>query len=271
MITEDYVSFETAKLLKERGFNEKCGPYYGLDETLINGVIIEAKHNIDKNKFSAPTLQMAMKWLREKYNLHIITLPYAPFDRYSYHPDFEAEFVYIAQIFRGIIPIDEVGRSIIKLSPEKAYETAIKYCLEKLINKDKKDECEDKADEPFAVTMEQDLGQVLMNDFCARLPYGVIVLDGPAEQRGKLWSVSHDYMVSYESDVSEELERQSIFNVRCYLRSMSSITEEEREELSHYENAGQITDFYNSHHFDYRGLIEKGRALEAPEGMYKTE
>lgn len=127
--------------------------------------------------------------------------------------------------------------------------------------------------------MEQDLKQVLMNSLCAILPYGVIVLDGPAEQRGKLWSVSHDYMVSYESDVSEELERQSIFNVRCYLRPMSSMTEEEKEEL--YQKTGfklddyifgiSAIDWLNAHHFDYRGLIEKGLALEAPEGMYKTE
>ena len=30
-------------------------------------------------------------------------------------------------------------------------------------------------------------------------------------------------------------------------------------------------DWLNAHHFDYRGLIEKGLALEAPKGMYKTE
>ena len=29
--------------------------------------------------------------------------------------------------------------------------------------------------------------------------------------------------------------------------------------------------FVNSIHVDYRGLIEKGLALEAPEGMYKEE
>jgi predicted AlkP superfamily phosphohydrolase/phosphomutase len=30
-----------------------------------------------------------------------------------------------------------------------------------------------------------------------------------------------------------------------------------------------VIDWLNAHHFDYRGLIEKGLALEAPEGMYK--
>jgi hypothetical protein len=32
-----------------------------------------------------------------------------------------------------------------------------------------------------------------------------------------------------------------------------------------------IIDWLNAHHFDYRWLIEKGLALEAPEDMYKTE
>ena len=56
---------------------------------------------------------------------------------------------------------------------------------------------------------------------------------------------------------------------------MSSMTDEEEKE---YESCFQsddttaatlLVDFYNKHHFDYRGLIEKGLALEAPEGMYK--
>lgn len=33
----------------------------------------------------------------------------------------------------------------------------------------------------------------------------------------------------------------------------------------------EYTDYLNAHHFDYRGLIEKGLALEAPEDMYKNE
>ena len=86
-------------------------------------------------------------------------------------------------------------------------------------------------------------------------------------------------MVSYESDVSEELERQSIFNIRCYLRSMSSMTEEEQSEYDKLQYLGrgdlaqgvEKIDWLNAHHFDYRGLIKKGRALEAPVDMYKTE
>lgn len=134
MITEDYVSFETAKLLKEKGFDECCPVKYKyvkeFDSYLQTTEYVN--DNFEKYYYPCPTLQMAMKWLREVHNLHIITLPYAPIDRPSYHPG-EADIVYIAQIFKGIIPIDEVGRSIIKLSPEEDYETAIKYCLENLI------------------------------------------------------------------------------------------------------------------------------------------
>ena len=77
---------------------------------------------------------------------------------------------------------------------------------------------------------------------------------------------------------------------------MSSMTEEEKKELkadtcpegtgyfdekylicpmSHYgeqisyDFMSVILEWLNSHHFDYRGLIGKGLALEAPEGMYK--
>ena len=159
MITEDYVSFEVAKLLKEKGFDEKCRYIWMFDkandpqdtdgiskvcaEQLIDGSFIDNsginKAAEDGNWFEdyhkvylCPTLQMAMKWLREVHNLHIVTLPYAPMDRAPHHPG-EADMVYIIQLFKGIIPIDEIGRSIIKLTYEEACEEAIKYCLTHLI------------------------------------------------------------------------------------------------------------------------------------------
>ena len=58
---------------------------------------------------------------------------------------------------------------------------------------------------------------------------------------------------------------------------MSSMTEEEKLEYVVVWDSRQpylpteAMDWLNAHHFDYRGLIEKGLALEAPEGMYKTE
>ena len=84
--------------------------------------------------------------------------------------------------------------------------------------------------------------------------------------------------------------------VKPYLRPMSSMTEEERKELYanfSIENIGEkyvdfgefmcegspiiikniygLLDFLNAHHFDYRGLIEKGLALPAPDGMYNEQ
>lgn len=76
MITEDYVSFETAKLLKETGFNGLCTAYYdcfttdnfhcGNEPTDFNSIDTKIR-----NIVAAPTHQMALKWLREKHNIHI--------------------------------------------------------------------------------------------------------------------------------------------------------------------------------------------------------
>ena len=73
-----------------------------------------------------------------------------------------------------------------------------------------------------------------------------------------------------------------IDTVRPYLRSLSSMTEEEKFELDRIvsiehegyllvEEVPDIIDFYNQNHLDYRGLITKGLALEAKEGMYEKE
>ena len=73
MITEDYVSFETAKLLKEKGFDEECIGYYVDYEPndVKYSFMGETNSTWEPRCYSAPTLQMAMKWLREVHNLHI--------------------------------------------------------------------------------------------------------------------------------------------------------------------------------------------------------
>ena len=72
-ITEDYVSFETAKLLKTKGFDCECFALYNPDGILIQSGI--RLNNIQvgrvKGSYSAPTIQMAMKWLREVHNLSV--------------------------------------------------------------------------------------------------------------------------------------------------------------------------------------------------------
>ena len=99
MITEDYVSFETAKLLKEKGFRHWCYKSYGtavyhkgepisfdeehdlLDaglgdeiEYIEGGYLYDFgcdNRKEDAKVWAAPTLWVAMKWLREVYGLFI--------------------------------------------------------------------------------------------------------------------------------------------------------------------------------------------------------
>lgn len=78
MITEDYVSFETAKLLKEKGFDcekesitamyRKDGEFYSLSSS---DPYYYDYNDFDEYDYIAPTIQMAMKWLREVHNLVI--------------------------------------------------------------------------------------------------------------------------------------------------------------------------------------------------------
>lgn len=73
MITEDYCSFEIAKLLKEKGFDEFS--YYGWDEQLFDKEHPRSFSLGFDNKehwISCHTHQKAMKWLREVYNVVIV-------------------------------------------------------------------------------------------------------------------------------------------------------------------------------------------------------
>ena len=113
---------------------------------------------------------------------------------------------------------------------------------------------------------------LLLQDLCARLPYGVIcqVDDGAAGLNdGKI----------IEIDISKEFVRLDadyywdayIDDVRPYLRPMSSMTEEEKEEYQAFFNYDGVEypeeyiDWLNAHYFDYRGLIEKDLAVEVTE------
>lgn len=136
MITEDYVSFETAKLLKEKGFNEKCSALYTFWFDEVEGPKEDEAENwnIEPKYFSAPTLQMAMKWLREVHHLFIGCEPRLSF----------TDFYWItANIYRvrkksSLYHTEDVDdyhcvASCDSHSYEKACEEAIKYCLENLI------------------------------------------------------------------------------------------------------------------------------------------
>lgn len=128
MITEDYVSFEVAKLLKDKGFDE-----YTFSDYSEEGVIgfNEVETRIAKG-YQRPTLQMAMKWLRIEHNIHIEPHIVKTKCSYGYMPNY-IDLKELKQHF----PFDEFDFSntdkYVCITYDKACEAAIKYTLEKLI------------------------------------------------------------------------------------------------------------------------------------------
>ena len=150
--------------------------------------------------------------------------------------------------------------------------------------------------------MTQENKELLLKDLSARLPYNLYVRveefnvpKNEAITEGFVGNYLKDNRCNdYDADgILNEL-ADGCIDIKPYLRPMSSMTEEEfveyynikydkvtsrdkweRIDVGKYHNVGIIPideylDWLNAHHFDYRGLIEKGLALEAPEGMYKN-
>lgn len=127
MITEDYVSFEVAKLLQEKGFNGEWHKHYW--------GYLTGKEFLTEGSFSpeydcpAPTLQMAMKWLREVHGI-IITID---FDEYELTSE-NKKVGYGYNIQKVETPTKYFTISTMVYDTyEEATEAAIKYCLENLI------------------------------------------------------------------------------------------------------------------------------------------
>lgn len=124
MIKEAYVSFEIAKLLKEKGFNWDCITYYVDSEPnkVEYSMLFENNTTWEERCYSAPTYQMAMAWLREVHNLQIQITPII-----SRHKD------WTFGIYKEFNPltIDLVCFP----TYEEAVEAALKYSLENLIRK----------------------------------------------------------------------------------------------------------------------------------------
>ena len=139
--------------------------------------------------------------------------------------------------------------------------------------------------------MEESLKQLLLKDLCARLPYGVIcqVDDGAAGLNdGKLVEIDiSKERVRFDTDINCYWAAY-IDDVKPYLRSMSSMTKEEEKEYNSFiigqqpfdcdfsaypieykilyeDDIDSYIDWLNAHHFDYRGLIEKGLAIAVTE------
>ena len=116
--------------------------------------------------------------------------------------------------------------------------------------------------------MTQEDIQLLFNDLCGRLPYGVkVTFAGYSGREDCILNSQHlnsTYAIEY-------------LRLRPYLRPLSSMTEEEWRECvnlgigdefedsygehRHLLPSHRLYDWLNKHHFDYRGLIQKGLAI----------
>lgn len=127
--------------------------------------------------------------------------------------------------------------------------------------------------------MTQEEKRLLLRDLSARLPYWVKV------KVTLPWANDAEFA----SDIKIRTLNACLLDVvldndnpvvKPYLRSMSSMTDGEKAIYSNYQimvrrigltfeyNIDYITEWLLQHHLDFRGLIEKGLAIEAPEGMY---
>ena len=125
--------------------------------------------------------------------------------------------------------------------------------------------------------------QLLLKDLCARLPYEVKILfrSKKGDIASTIIKIDTENRILYHIPEGQSLVYMSFIefdDIKPYLRSINSMTEKEKEEWIHLRTEVEkytigydaVVDFYNEHHFDYRGLILMGLALEAPEGMYKN-
>lgn len=147
--------------------------------------------------------------------------------------------------------------------------------------------------------MTQDLKDLLLKDLSARLPYGVKIRIEYPFLKEEEWHPEILYGL--------DLQRLCIANTsirleefKAYLFSLSSMTEEQCNEfycrfveneidyndfkeyyfegglwyklLTSIDDCGEVIDWFNKNHFDYRGLIKKSLAIDATGlNIYKEE
>lgn len=125
MLTEDYVSYEVAKLLKEKGFDIPCKyawhggikePDFHRHSRNFNGGDYK---DLRTKWYSSPTHQMAMKWLRDK-DIDIVIIPLFKF---------KGGRIYLYEVHSETADL-RTGQFD---TYEEAVEAALKYCLTYLI------------------------------------------------------------------------------------------------------------------------------------------
>ena len=122
MVKEAYVSFELAKLLKEKGFDEKCYAFYEYDSKEFYREERIPCCNSRSDDYAAPTHQMAIAWLRTKHIIIVVQPEYFNADGICSYWGVDIWTDDNYEKLQGDFP-----------SYEEAVETALKYCLENLI------------------------------------------------------------------------------------------------------------------------------------------
>jgi hypothetical protein len=129
MVSEEYVSYETAKLLKEKGFKPDFGSsYWNVDKEGVrysvkpfnaytSDISDKTRYYLPEDSYPCPTQQLAMRWIREEHSIMIEVLLEGNGDGYYTH-----------------IKNTSSGETINVLTTvyyycEQAIEAAIKYCL----------------------------------------------------------------------------------------------------------------------------------------------
>lgn len=111
--------------------------------------------------------------------------------------------------------------------------------------------------------MTQEEKQLILVDLCGRLPYGVKVQTTFINQKTKKRS---DIGVDVVTHTEISLLIDGFEEHKPYLFPMSSMTDSQKTEwdyIDYYADHHEAVDWLNAHHFDYRGLIEKGLAIDA--------
>ncbi len=131
ILTEDYCSYEVAKLLKEKGFDEPCLSYFWTEENGANvdycGVPFTNKQ-LYSGQTLRPTLQMAMKYLREVHDIYVdVSIAVIAKDITKYNVNVYYKKHKDDSMYSGIHLTKECSKY------EQACEVGIRYSLENLI------------------------------------------------------------------------------------------------------------------------------------------
>ena len=140
---DQIVSFETAMLLKEKGFNEPCSHYYEDNDLyklgyyhgegtgfVRNNSPIDGRFLCEKMQCTAPTQSLAQKWLRETRNITFNANPHSN----------DGKIIYVVTIkvissnkyIDFNVMIDTSNKAIMFDTYEDAIESGLKYCLKSI-------------------------------------------------------------------------------------------------------------------------------------------